>query len=183
MLSRDQSLRSDTWNLLGTSGHVFDSPCAVIDSSSTPYQGMLHSWNQSATGENQVRDSTGKLVARSEERNRETIPTPRFVRRPSTMNSFCPPEGVYPLNYMAVAVHFTRRFTLRGSIECVFRALAETHSLAKQEEPTTKPEKEWPTPTREWEVPTQPKERRANPNPKGQLVSSFLPPSDSSIII
>ena len=35
---------------------------------------MLHSWNQSATGGNPVRGTTGKLVARSEERNRETIP-------------------------------------------------------------------------------------------------------------
>ena len=46
----------------------FGSPHAVIDSSWTRYQGMLHSWNQSATGGNPVRDSTGKLVARSEER-------------------------------------------------------------------------------------------------------------------
>ena len=37
MLSRDPSLRHDTWNLLGTSGNVFDSPRAVIDSSSTPF--------------------------------------------------------------------------------------------------------------------------------------------------
>ena len=65
MLSRDQSLRPETRNLLGTSGNVFDSPRAVINSSSTPYQGMLHSWNQSATSGNPVRDSTGKLVARS----------------------------------------------------------------------------------------------------------------------
>ena len=43
MLRRDQSLRSDTWKLLGTSGNVFDSPRAVINSSSTPYQGILHS--------------------------------------------------------------------------------------------------------------------------------------------
>ena len=43
MLSRDQSLRSDTWNLQETSGTVFGSPRAVIDSSSTPYQGILHS--------------------------------------------------------------------------------------------------------------------------------------------
>ena len=43
MLSHDQSLRPDTWNLVGTSGNVFGNPCAVIDSSSTPYQGMLHS--------------------------------------------------------------------------------------------------------------------------------------------
>ena len=37
MLERDQSLRSDTWNLLGTSGNVFGSQRAVIDSPSTPY--------------------------------------------------------------------------------------------------------------------------------------------------
>ena len=30
MLSRDQSLRTETWNLFGTSGNVFDSPRAVI---------------------------------------------------------------------------------------------------------------------------------------------------------
>ena len=101
MLSRDPSLRHDTWFLLDTSGNVFDSPRAVIDSSSTLYQGMLHSLNQSATGENPARESTGKPVARGEERNRETIPTPRFARRPSTMNSFCPAEGLYPQNYMA----------------------------------------------------------------------------------
>ena len=73
MLSRDPSLRPDTWNLPGTSGNVFDSPRAAIDSSSTPYQGMLHSLNKSATGENPVRESTGKFVARSEERKQETI--------------------------------------------------------------------------------------------------------------
>ena len=78
--------RPKPWNLLGTSGNVFDSPRAVIDSSSTPYQGMLHSWNQSATGENPVPESAGKPVVRSEERIRETIPTMR--------------EGAYPHNYM-----------------------------------------------------------------------------------
>ena len=36
-------------------------------------QGILHSWNQSATGENPVRESTGKPVARSEWRNRESL--------------------------------------------------------------------------------------------------------------
>ena len=30
MLSRDHSVRSDPWNLLGTSGTVFDSPRAVM---------------------------------------------------------------------------------------------------------------------------------------------------------
>ena len=60
---------------------------------STPYQGMFHSWNQSATGGNPVRESTGTHVARSEERNRETVPTPRFARKPSTMNSFSKQKG------------------------------------------------------------------------------------------
>ena len=40
---------------------------------------------------------------------------------------------VHPTIYQTfVAVHFTRRFTLRGSIECVFRPLAERHSPAKR---------------------------------------------------
>ena len=48
-----------------------------------------------------MRDSTGRLVARSEEQHRDSIPTPRFARRPSTMNSLFPAEGAYPQNYMA----------------------------------------------------------------------------------
>ena len=48
LLSSGQSLRPDTWNLLGTSGNVFDSPRAVIDPSS-------------------VQLSTEKLAARSKE--------------------------------------------------------------------------------------------------------------------
>ena len=82
VLSRDQSLRPDTWNLLGTSGNVFDSPLAPIDSVSTPFRGMLHSWNLNATDGDLVRPSTGRPVARSEEQNRNTAPTPRFARRP-----------------------------------------------------------------------------------------------------
>ena len=92
IVSCDQSLRLDTWSMLRTSGNVFASPRAPIDSSSTPYQGMLHSWNQSGTGENPVRDSTRKAVARRKEPNRDTIPTPRFARKPA--------EGAYPQNYM-----------------------------------------------------------------------------------
>ena len=70
----------------------FGNPRAVIDSSQTPYQGILHSLNQSATGGNPVQKSTGKLVAGSEEQNRDTIPTPRFARKLSTLNSFFPAE-------------------------------------------------------------------------------------------
>ena len=97
MPSRDQSLRPDTWNLLGTSGNVFENPPARIDSSSTPKRGMLHPWNLNAAFGDPVRLSTGRPVARSEERNRETIPTPRFSRRPSTMkfSSFQQKEHIH----------------------------------------------------------------------------------------
>ena len=91
----------DYREFLGTSGNVSDSPLAPNDSSSTFYRGMLRSWNLNATDGIPVRDSTGRLVARSEERNRDTVPTPRFARRPSTMNSLFPTEGAHPQNYMA----------------------------------------------------------------------------------
>ena len=61
MLSRDQSLQPDTWNLSGTQGNVFGNPRAVIDSAQTPYQGILQSTNQSATGVNGMQKSTGRL--------------------------------------------------------------------------------------------------------------------------
>ena len=93
MSSRDQSLRSDTWNLSGTQGNVFGNPRAVIDSSQTPYHGILHSWNQSPAGENPVRESTGRLFAKSEEQFRGT------VLLPSTVSSFFPAEE--PQNYVA----------------------------------------------------------------------------------
>ena len=81
MLSRDQSLRPDTWNLLGASGNVFDSPLAPVDSSSTLYRGMIHSWNVNATDGDPVRPSTENEI--------ETpLPPPRFARRPSTMHEF-----------------------------------------------------------------------------------------------
>ena len=62
MLSRDQSLRSDTWNLSGAQGNFFGHPRAVIDSSQTPYQGILHSTNQSATSVNPCRRVQGDLL-------------------------------------------------------------------------------------------------------------------------
>ena len=42
LLSRDQSLRSDTWNFVWNTGKLFGNPRAVIDSSQTPYQVILH---------------------------------------------------------------------------------------------------------------------------------------------
>ena len=93
-LSRDQSLRPDTWNLRGTSGNVFDNPPAPIDSVSTPEREMIHSWNLDATdGRTRCDQARRRLAARSEEQNRDTIPTPRFARRPSARNSLFPAEG------------------------------------------------------------------------------------------
>ena len=50
--------RPETWNLSGTQGNVFVNPRAVIDSSQIPYREILHSTNQSATGEIPVQRST-----------------------------------------------------------------------------------------------------------------------------
>ena len=94
LLSRDQSLRPDAWNLLGTSGTVFANPPALIDWVSTPSWGMFHSWNPNATGGDSMQPSTGRLVDRSEEQSRDTIPTPRIARRPWIRNSLLSAEGV-----------------------------------------------------------------------------------------
>ena len=99
VLSRDESLRSDTRNLSGTQGNVFGNPRAVIDSSQTPHHGILHSSNQSATGGIPVQRSTGRPVAKGEEPIGSTVPMQSFARRPSTINSFSPAE--MPQNSMA----------------------------------------------------------------------------------
>ena len=95
MLSRDQSLRADTWKVVWDTGKVFGSARA----SQTPYQGILHPLNQSATVGNPVQQSTGRPVAKGEEQIGSTKPMPSFARRPSTMNSFFPAE--VPQNSMA----------------------------------------------------------------------------------
>ena len=92
MLSRDQSLRSDTWNLSGTQGNVLGNPRTAMDSSQTPHQGILHTANPSAIGAIPVQVSTGRPVARGEEPIRSTVPMPSFARGPSTMNAFSPAE-------------------------------------------------------------------------------------------
>ena len=99
MLSRDQSLRPDTWNLSGTQGNFFGNPRSTFDSTQTPYQGIFHSLNQSSAGAVPVQVSTGTPVARGEERIGSTTPMPMTARRPSTMNSILPAE--VPVNSMA----------------------------------------------------------------------------------
>ena len=81
-------------------GKRFSQSTSTNDSSSTHYRGMLHSWSLNAVDGDPVRPSTGRPVGRSAEQNRDTCPTPRFARRPSTRNSLFPAEGAYPQNYM-----------------------------------------------------------------------------------
>ena len=53
----------DTWNLSGTQGNALGNPRSMFGSSQTPYQGILHSTNQSATGATPAQGSTGRPVA------------------------------------------------------------------------------------------------------------------------
>ena len=63
MLSRDRSMRLDTWNLSGAQGNVFGNTRHMLDSSQMSYQRILHSTNQSATGGIPVERSTWRPVA------------------------------------------------------------------------------------------------------------------------
>ena len=49
-------------------GHreTFGNPHAVIDTSQTPYHGILHSWNQNATGGNPCETVQGDLLRKVE---------------------------------------------------------------------------------------------------------------------
>ena len=64
----DRSMPFDTWNLSETQGNVFGNPRSVFGSPQTPYQGILHSTNPSATGAIPVQGSARRPVARGEER-------------------------------------------------------------------------------------------------------------------
>ena len=66
----------DTWNLSGTQGNVFLAIrvlCATLSR-------IFHSTNQSATGGIPVQRSTGRPVAKGEERIGSTIPMPMFLQ-------------------------------------------------------------------------------------------------------
>ena len=77
---------------------------------------MLHSWNLNATVGDPV-PSTERHVARSEERNRDTIPTPRFARRPSTMTSlyFQQEEHIHRITRLINKDFRSRSFKLTDS--------------------------------------------------------------------
>ena len=91
MLSRDYCQRPDTRNLLGTSGNIFEVSSARVESTTPAHSGMLHGTNPISKFDGSVFSGTVKPVARSEEVNKDTIPTPRFARKSSTC-----PHGILP---------------------------------------------------------------------------------------
>ena len=112
-LSRDQSLQRDTWILSGTQGNVFGNPRAVIDSSQTSYQGILHFWNQNATGGDPVRDNTGRSVAKGQDRIGSTISMPSFCEKTINHDEFPPPSSVM---YMEDEIQKTNELLFRISL-------------------------------------------------------------------
>ena len=74
-------------NLSRLQENVFANPRSTLESSRTPYQGILHSTAPSATSAVPVRGGTGTPVAWDEERIGSTHPMPMFAGTPSTMKS------------------------------------------------------------------------------------------------
>ena len=114
MLSRDRSMPLDTWNLSGTQGNVFGNPRSTFGSSQTPYKGILHFTNQSATGAIPVQGSTGRPVARGEER----IGVPMSAGRPSTMNSSGNSTEFYGCTAETADIGASVRFPILSTFPC-----------------------------------------------------------------
>ena len=96
MLSCDIRLQPQTWNPSGLQANVFANPCSTFESTQTPCQGTHPFMTSSAAGEAPALISTGRLVAREDERIGSTIKMPIFARRPPTISSFVPvdiPQG------------------------------------------------------------------------------------------
>ena len=96
LLSRARNPQPETWNAHGISGNVFANSPAY---SSTPWCRMINSRDVSATGKILVQASTRQPEAESGDRDKDTIPTPRFLRSPSARYSFNPLEGKTLKNY------------------------------------------------------------------------------------
>ena len=97
MLSRNQSLRPETWNLLGTSGNVFDCPREVIGSSSAPYRGMLHSWDLNA----RCQTVQGDLLLEAKNEIEMLFQRRYLQGNRQPWNLYFQKKGAHPQNYMA----------------------------------------------------------------------------------
>ena len=121
MPSREQSLRPEERHSHCISGDFFGNPFASANTVSTSHGRDPHSLEQNATYGDPVQPnssgpvvsllhgrhpvcrydgsvfaetSTGQPMAKSEEQNRDTIPTPRFAKRPPAGNSNFPPGRI-----------------------------------------------------------------------------------------
>ena len=92
MLSCDKRL-PETWNPPELQENVFANPRSTLDSLQIPFQRIHPFMKPNAAGEAPAPISTGKLVARENERIRSTIPMPTFSRRPQTMSYFVPGDS------------------------------------------------------------------------------------------
>ena len=88
MLSCVKRLQPETWNSSRPQENVFGNPRSTLESSQIPYQGTHPFVTPNAAGEAPALISTGKIVAKEDERIESTIPLPTFARRPPTMSSF-----------------------------------------------------------------------------------------------
>ena len=73
----------DTRDLRGISGDVSENPGARIESGTLVYGGLLFGRIPVSRFDGSVFKGTGKLVAGSDEMNRDTVTTPRFERTSS----------------------------------------------------------------------------------------------------
>ena len=87
MLSCDKRFQLETWNSPRLQETVFANPRSALESLQIPYQGTHPFMTSSAAGQALALISTGRPVAREDERIGSTIPMPIFARRP-TMSSF-----------------------------------------------------------------------------------------------
>ena len=76
-----QKMQPDIWDTHGTSGNVFASSPAYSSTSCTT---ALNPWDDQIAGRTPMRASTEQLVVGSGDGDKDTIPTPRFLRSSST---------------------------------------------------------------------------------------------------
>ena len=100
MLSRDNSMPLDTWNL----GHRETILAIHVQCSIHHGHRIKEFFTQRIKVppvQSQRKKVQGDLSRKVKNKLGGTIPMPIFARRPSTMNSFFPAEGAYPKNYVA----------------------------------------------------------------------------------
>ena len=90
MLGCEKRLQPEIWNPPGLQENVFANPRSTLESLQIPHQGTHPFLTPNAAGEAPALISTGKSVAREDERIGSTIPMPTFARGPQTLSSYVP---------------------------------------------------------------------------------------------